>query len=221
MEKPQFLKEYKLLKYLQLKYSVLPVAIMVIFFYYFIDVRAENLVLLIPEHIRSIFKVITFLGDSSWIIISTLLIIITLTVYKIRKKEAITSHNIYKLLSPSIFILSSVILSGILVQILKCIIGRARPVLFSEHGAAYFHHFNFFEASFSSMPSGHSTTIGSLFACLMLIFPKHRYLWLILAIFIASTRVIVLKHYPSDVIFGLALGMYTSIYLFKKFWDKV
>lgn len=217
----QKLLKYKSIKYLQLKYSIIPLFLLGVFSYFFLDYPAEIYARSLSITTRHIFDVITFIGNSAWIIIITAFVIVISLIYKklLSFKNSLCD-KIYVAFPASVFILSSVIASGIVAQILKCIIGRARPVLFEQVGAHYFHHFNFFKYIYSSMPSGHSTTIGSLFACLLIMFPKYRYVWIPLAIFTAMTRVIVIKHYPSDVIFGLSLGMYVSFYIYNKFYEK-
>ncbi len=112
--------------------------------------------------------------------------------------------------------LASTVVSGLLVNILKIILGRSRPsVLFAynEYGfgpirLGYDH---------ASFPSGHAATCGSLAAVLWLKWPRLWPLWLILGLTIAFTRVFTLSHYISDVLIGAYLGAVTTLLLHREF----
>ncbi len=58
----------------------------------------------------------------------------------------------------------------------------------------------------ASFPSGHSTTVFAAAVALGFIFPRARAAWLVAAVVIAASRVLVGAHYPSDVVAGAALG---------------
>ncbi len=115
-----------------------------------------------------------------------------------------------------LYLFSSIVLSGIIVDILKVIFGRFRPALFfKEHlfGFSLFH----FGSLYNSFPSGHSATAFSLGIGLALLFPKYRYFFILFAILIAFSRVVLTAHYLSDVIIGSFIGALTSVYLYPKF----
>lgn len=90
-------------------------------------------------------------------------------------------------------------------NIVKRIIGRARPRHFEEHGALAFDPFAT-DASWASFPSGHSSVVGAVAGVLVLLWPASRWVVLPAAIWIATTRIIVGAHYPSDVVAGFAFG---------------
>ena len=95
--------------------------------------------------------------------------------------------------------------AGIIVNILKPIFGRARPRLILETGPFGFD-FVSFGYSAASFPSGHSTDMGVLMVVASLLVPRLRVLLVLVAIALASSRIVVLAHYPSDVVAGLLLG---------------
>lgn len=97
--------------------------------------------------------------------------------------------------------------SGILVNVLKQLIGRARPRLFDDVGIFHFVPFAF-DSAFASFPSGHSATAGAVFAAFALLFPRLRWLALVLGVWFGFARIVVGAHYPSDVIAGLMLGFW-------------
>ena len=99
---------------------------------------------------------------------------------------------------------------------LKQLAGRARPKHFETLGYDFFDPLRF-ESSFTSFPSGHSVTIAALATVLALRFPKFVSGWVILAIAIGISRVMVGAHYPSDVILGLTIGLLFTLFLARAF----
>lgn len=92
--------------------------------------------------------------------------------------------------------------AGILVQIVKYSVGRSRPELW----LGPFHHVR---AAATSFPSGH--TVGAFALAGVLIFHARstglRIAAALLAIFVAVSRVLAFRHWPSDVVASAALGL--------------
>jgi membrane-associated phospholipid phosphatase len=153
---------------------------------------------------------ITDLGKSDWILFGSLFIFAeALVAYRLsptlrgRFQAAFVSHM-------AIYIFLCVSLSGILANVLKRIIGRARPNMYDQLGFLSFDNFAG-SARFESFPSGHATTVGALMMAMALIAPPYRLVFLSMALWLGFSRVIVGAHYPSDVIAGLALGAWFSL----------
>jgi len=93
-------------------------------------------------------------------------------------------------------------IAGILVQIVKFAAGRTRPELW----LGPFHHAR---ASATSFPSGH--TVGAVALTGVLLFQSRsmplRICAVILAIFVAASRVLAFRHWPSDVAASAAIGL--------------
>ncbi len=160
------------------------------------------------------FKNITELGDSKYsIIISLILLLVSLLAIKfnIAKLE--------KLKRASLLVFSSVVISGLIVDIFKLIFARYRPPAYISHQK---YGFNWFEWGYmvNSFPSGHSATAFSLFLALGLIFKRALIPFLILAFLVAFSRVAIGVHYLSDVIVGSLIGALTAIYLYKKIYKE-
>jgi len=103
-------------------------------------------------------------------------------------------------------------------SLLKYLIGRARPVHFHELGLLYLDPLPFksetgfsLNASFASFPSGHATTIAAACTMIAMRWPRLGPAALVLALWLAATRVIVGAHYPSDILAGLLLGSFGVI----------
>jgi hypothetical protein len=92
--------------------------------------------------------------------------------------------------------------AGILVQLIKLLVGRARPELW----LGPFHHAR---ASASSFPSGH--TVGAFALAGVLIFTAEskslRVIAVILAFAVALSRVLAFRHWTSDVTASAAVGL--------------
>jgi lipid A 4'-phosphatase len=106
------------------------------------------------------------------------------------------------------FLFAAVAVSGIAVDLLKVLFGRARPkLLFSEHlygftGLA-------FRADHWSFPSGHTVTIAALMTALWYLWPRHLLFYILVAAIVAASRIAVDQHYLSDVAAGAFIGVAT------------
>ncbi|MFI5333936.1 MAG: phosphatase PAP2 family protein, partial [Chlamydiales bacterium] len=93
--------------------------------------------------------------------------------------------------------------------VLKGVLARANPgLLFSKnaYGFFFFSH-DFFKLAF---PSGHATTISAAAATFAYFFPRYSLLFVLLAIFMAFSRVVTGAHFLSDIFAGVLLGTCTA-----------
>lgn len=104
---------------------------------------------------------------------------------------------------------ASLILSNTLVRVIKVIVGRSRPHVFLSNGI---YHLNMisFDRIFSSLPSGHATTIGCVMGFLAAKYPKKAFLLIVLCVILSLSRVFIAAHYLSDVLVGNFIGLYTA-----------
>jgi membrane-associated phospholipid phosphatase len=123
----------------------------------------------------------------------------------------------------SLFLLLCIMIPGAVVDVLKFIFSRARPIEFFEHGVYGLTYFQT-EARFFSFPSGHASTIFGLCMGIGYLLPRFLPLVLCLALSIASTRIIVTAHYTSDVLSGALIALLCvpliHRYLFRGLKDK-
>ena len=162
---------------------------------------------------KSLFGTLTHFGDSLYFFIPTIL---TWALVKIIKSKNQIINTISEI---SLFIFLNILLSGIVTQILKHIIGRPRPVLFNGFDLKSLDIIHF-DSKWHSFPSGHSATIFAFIFCMIFLFPKIKNILITIAIIIASTRVIVGAHFISDIFGGALVAYLTSILILKKLASK-
>lgn len=124
-----------------------------------------------------------------------------------------------KLAWSMLYLIAAIVISGVICDLLKGIFGRSRPGLLFQHAYFGFYWFKF-KASYWSFPSGHATTSAALGMGLAMIWPRLSWLFVVLALLVAASRVLVGAHFPSDVMAGFYLGSITSILLYPKFSRK-
>jgi undecaprenyl-diphosphatase len=103
------------------------------------------------------------------------------------------------------FLFLAIAVPGLVVSIVKRIVGRARPVVAGED--AFLYKFFLWRVEYASFPSGHATTAFAAAVAFGVLWPKLRPLLWTYAIVIALSRVIVTAHHPSDVVAGAIAGV--------------
>ncbi len=113
------------------------------------------------------------------------------------------------------FSLASFVICGLVIQILKPIIGRQRPHTSSSFEHLLFDPFNF-HWHWHSMPSGHTQVMLTAATVLSLAVPRFKWIFFGLAGSIAFTRVILHQHFLSAFWMGGSLGILITLLIAKK-----
>ena len=184
-----------------------------IIIFLFFDYSISKIFYNINSQTKSLFETLTHFGDSLYFFISTIMIWAAIKIIQNKNKILLTISDI------SIFIFLNILLSGIIVQIFKHLIGRPRPSLFHLNDLYSLDLFNF-DSSWHSFPSGHTATIFACIFCLIFLFPKIKNILISIAMIVASTRVIVGAHYVSDIFAGTLVAYITTIFLRDKFFQR-
>jgi membrane-associated phospholipid phosphatase len=103
------------------------------------------------------------------------------------------------------FLFLAIGVPGLTVSIVKRMIGRARPMATGQIDPFAFAPF-IWRADYASLPSGHATTAFSVLVAFGTLWPRARTALLLYALAIAVSRVMVMAHYPSDVLAGALVG---------------
>ena len=113
-----------------------------------------------------------------------------------------------------LFICVTVAIAMLIGETLKWFFGRYRPEMLFSHDL---YGFSFFadKGSRHSFPSGHTFRIFSAMTALSLIWPKARVWLLSLASLVAISRVLVTRHYPSDVLTGAFVGVFCALWVWQ------
>ncbi len=155
------------------------------------------------------FEVVTAFGKSKWYLIA-FAIFFLLFRYIFRLREAANRF---------LYFFIAVGASGLIVDILKFVFGRARPKLFFEQGI-YGIKFLGTEHLYFSIPSGHSATAFSLGVGVALFFPRFALPAFAAAAIVAFSRVAITAHYLSDIVAGAYIGAVFAIWLKHKMIQK-
>lgn len=108
----------------------------------------------------------------------------------------------------------AVTIAMIIGETLKWFFGRYRPVMLFDHGLYGFSWFAD-KGKMHSFPSGHNMRIFSLMTALSFVWPKARVPLLSLACIVGASRVLVTRHYPSDVIAGAFVGIIVAVWVWR------
>lgn len=172
----------------------------------FLDGPAGRMAGVWSPTLGTVAEVLTQLGLGGWYLVPSALVLLGANLTDWRRLSRRGLMRIYSWTGLAFLVLVAVGGSGIAVNVLKYGIGRARPLHYGDLGMLSLHPFSF-EASFAGFPSGHATTMGAVFGILMLLAPRLTYPALAVALCIASTRIFVGAHYPSDVVAGFGFGL--------------
>jgi undecaprenyl-diphosphatase len=154
-----------------------------------------------PDVIQ-VFQWITELGKSTWYLISLAALFVF---YKFIRRHRLAANA-------ALFIFAAVALSGVMINLIKPLVGRLRPKLLFEAGLYGFDPFRI-GYEYNSFPSGHATTVFALAAALTLFFPRWRLPLFGFAVVVGLSRIIVGAHYLSDVMGGACIGVTTVFIL--------
>ncbi len=132
-----------------------------------------------------------------------------------------------KLYEAAKYSLVGFITSGLVVQILKHLVGRGRPRL-----TAHLDHLNplifigpTLQKKYDAMPSGHAAAAFCVAYLFSKFFPRYKVIFYLLAISVGLHRIEELAHFPSDIlagaIIGLVVGRLITSETFNQYKDKI
>lgn len=163
-----------------------------------------------------IFSAVTLLGTSGYMLgLSALLTLLALVQYgKTQPWRLRAGFAALATRATCFFVI--IACSGLMVQVFKHLIGRARPRTIETLGAFHFDAFSM-KASLASFPSGHTTTAFAAATALSFFAPRWHVPLFIGAALIGLSRVMIGAHYPSDVLGGMVLGVVSAIVVARFF----
>jgi undecaprenyl-diphosphatase len=151
------------------------------------------------------FGLITDAGQSGWVLTPLFVAIVAAALISSptigRVGQLVTAAVVARLG----YVFMAVVVPGVVVTIVKRIIGRARPYLFEQGGPLRFHPFGW-DPIYASLPSGHTTTAFATAFAVGALYPRLRWPVWGLACVIGASRIVVSAHYPSDVLAAALVG---------------
>jgi len=159
-----------------------------------------------PIWVIDLFNEITDYGRSGWFLWPSGILIIVLAVLA-ATTQRLARLTIVSLIVRLEFIFVAIALPGLVVTVVKRLIGRVRPSIVGPFAYVPFS----WRPDYASMPSGHATTAFAVAVALGALWPRARPLLWLYAIAIAASRVIIAAHYPSDVIAGACVGGFAAL----------
>lgn len=206
---------------IQYSLSVAAVALLLIVIgFLFLDLQVANFFNL-PEQ-QSIYyysREITNIGYSiHYFLLAIIGIIFSKLIYSRfdKLKKLITPDHNLQIYRWSVFSIKVLLITGLVLNLFKTLIGRQRP-----HASSEFHNLNFdffsFHSHWHSFPSGHSQVLFTVATLAWLIFPKYKYFYFLAALIFSMTRITIHQHFFSDMIAGAAIGHLSTLW-FYYYW---
>jgi len=155
---------------------------------------------------------VTDIGKSQWYLVPAGIVFLAVAGLDWRAAALRGKARLQLILGHAGFTFVAIAGGGVLANVIKVVIGRARPALFDQFGA---YHFDPFTPGYlyASFPSGHATTMGGVTAILMLWLPRWRLPIGLAGALLAATRIAADAHYPSDVAAGFLFGALVTVVL--------
>ncbi len=174
--------------------------------YFFVDESVARYAFAHEALFLPIFNTLSLGADSTyWLIGSAILWLI----WKYYKKNELYAKRVA-------FLFISIVATGLSVNIIKIIFGKARPILLRKEEIFGFEWFVLPSAyDYHSFPSGHTTTAFTIATVLTLMFPRYWPAFYAYASAMALSRVLNWNHYVSDVIAGAIFGTIVTLLLYN------
>jgi membrane-associated phospholipid phosphatase len=120
-----------------------------------------------------------------------------------------SSDNLVLASQCAVAFIASLAIGSMILHTIKLFFGRRRPRDDFEMGLYGFVPFSF-DLQYNSFPSGHSLTIICVAVIACAVWPMLAPLWFAIALGLALVRALLTAHYPSDVFFGIGVGLLSA-----------
>jgi membrane-associated phospholipid phosphatase len=194
------------------RWIVTPVSVLslllTIMSYFFWDIPITKYCKTLNPSIIKIAEVVTIFGITTWYLVGSIILYgFFLYIYKNSKYAA-----------QSLFVFLSLSITGIIINLVKWVAGRHRPIDLFNSGHFGFDYFGY-AYELISFPSGHAQTAFTLATALTLLYPRCGIPIFIMASAVGISRIILTSHYLSDVIAGAGIGIICT-WIIKYYFDR-
>jgi undecaprenyl-diphosphatase len=171
----------------------------------FLDAQVSSHMRGLPHWLSSFFDTITDYGKSGWTLWPLGLLFLFLC--SVPPVLARFQQRVLAAIMVRIgFLFAAIAVPSLFDTIVKRLIGRARPMVTGHFDPYAFSPF-IWRSDYASLPSGHATTAFAIMVAFSSIWPGARTYFLIYALLIAISRVVLTAHYPTDVAAGALVGI--------------
>ncbi len=172
-----------------------------------LDYRLASPMLSLGLGNKEFWNVVTDIGDSKYM---GLLLVATWLSALIYQKINPEKPFWPALRKKALLVFAAVVGTGVLVIILKTIVGRARPYM----GDIGFFPFTF-GSDYASWPSGHTTSAFAFAVAAGMAFPILRWPLLVVAALTGFSRMVLGVHYLGDVVMGATIGTLGAVIIYN------
>jgi undecaprenyl-diphosphatase len=159
----------------------------------------------LPHFVVWFFDQITDYGKSGWFLWPLGLLFLALAALP-RMLTPMSQQVLAAVMVRVGFLFVAIGAPSLFASIIKRFIGRARPGVGGSLNPYLFDPFHW-TAAYAGSPSGHATTAFAVLAAFGSLWPRARTAFLIYALLIAASRMVVTAHYPTDVAAGALVGI--------------
>lgn len=172
----------------------------------------------LSPHWEGFFKVLTELGRGwVWYAVAGGAFLLWRLQARWTQRQATERAQLLTRSRATLWLLTAMLGSGLLVEGLKIAFGRIRPRLLFEQNLYGLEPFNGLDWTRQSFPSGHSQTIWVVVTVLAILWPSYRLAFIVVGGVVSASRVATTVHYLSDVIMGAFLGIACALLLRDSF----
>jgi membrane-associated phospholipid phosphatase len=190
----------------------------ILFLMVFVDAAVTRSVAHLPHWVVSVFDEITEFGKSGWFLWPLGVLFLVLAALP----PVLTPFSQRVLATVMVrvgFLFTAIAVPNLLVTIVKRMIGRARPYIGGSLDPLLFDPFKWVPA-YAGMPSGHATTAFAVLVAFGTLWPRARTMLLVYALLIVVSRVVLVAHYPSDVLAGALVGIIGAVLVRRYFAQR-
>jgi undecaprenyl-diphosphatase len=170
------------------------------------DAAAIGMATRLPTWITWSFEHVTGFGLSGWFLWPLGSVFLVLAALPTQHLTRFSRAVLAAIMVRVGFLFLAIAVPGLFATTIKRVIGRARPLVTGDTDPFAFAPF-IWRFDYASLPSGHATTVFSALVAFGLLWPRARPALLIYALLISVSRVVVLAHYPSDILAGALVGI--------------
>ena len=164
---------------------------------------------------KAFFGVVTQIGDATWYLVGGMAGFALCHILARHAADQAMAIRYRDFARYPLLVFAGIAVSGIILNLAKFVIGRQRPRALFQDDVYAFIPFNW-DFGMNSFPSGHSQSIWAAAIALGFMLPKARPFFILIAVLVALSRVVIGAHYLSDVIAGAILGASTVWWLHSR-----